>query len=238
MIPQEPEFSSYTDPQERPRNVGMHTALGLRDLLAGATGGGVLGGVLGHKITPHFDVSSEGRGVGTAAGVLLGGGVGGLMGLLNAAGRSAKYEAGVDQHLRDRERAHEHRMEMADVHHAQRKEMANMRKKASLDGVMLAAMVDELQHIHQEKVALNPAAIGAVGSMLGGLGSKALSGVTSLAAKHAPQMAQGLNAGLLRAGQAVGGGGNLSKLVGGGIAGAGVLGAAGAARGLMGGDRR
>lgn len=110
-----------------------------------------------------------------------------------------------------------------------------MQKHATFDGVMLAAMADELQHIHKEKVAIN---LAPVGNMLGSLGSKALTGVTSLASKAAPQVGQAVSGGLLRAGQAVGGGGNLSKIVGGGIVGAGALGAAGAARGLMGGNRR
>jgi len=105
-----------------------------------------------------------------------------------------------------------------------------MKKQAStFDGAVLAAMGDELAHI---KTAIN---LAPVGNMLGQLGSKALTGATTLAGRASPAIGQAVSGGLLRAGQAVGGGANLSKLVGGGLAGAGAL-AAGSA--LTGGGRR
>lgn len=113
-----------------------------------------------------------------------------------------------------------------------------MQKKASTyAGVMLAAMADELQHIHREKLALNPAILGNVGNMLGSLGSKAMTGVTSLAGKISPNLGAQVGGRIMQAGNALGPQ-NLAKVVGGGIVGAGALGAAGAARGLMGGQRR
>lgn len=233
-MPMEPEFSTYTDPQERPKHVGMKGLNVMRDMYLGGLAGGTLGGAAGLKLAPHLSPLHPLESL--ATGAVLGGGLGIATGALNGAARMSRRDADVDDHLRDRERAHEHRMEMADLQHTQRKELLNMRKQAStFDGVMLAAMADELQHIHQEKVAIN---LPQVGNFLGNIGSKALSGVTGAVAKHAPGMAQTVNAGMLRAGQAVGGGANLSKLVGGGLVGGGALAAGGLAGRAMGGGQR
>lgn len=121
-------------------------------------------------------------------------------------------------------------------------------KKATLDGVTLAAMADELQHIHQEKLAINMAG---VGNFLGNVGSRAVSGLTSAATRLAPSVGRAataagahspaLGSALGTAGKAmgnaaahvgnaataVGGAQNLNRLVGGGLLGGAALGAGG-----------
>ncbi len=203
----------------------LHKMMQARDSMLGAAAGAGVGTLAAHALGRSKGVGAT---LGAAGGSILGGAVG--------TERALKDQTRQERHVSDRERAHQQRMELADTHQQHRKELQEMRqKKASLDGVMLAAMADELQHIHAEKVAINLAPIG---NFLGNIGSKVLSKGTELVGKHAPGMAQGVNAGLLRAGQAVGGGGNLSKVVGGGILGAGALGTAAAARGVMGGGQR
>ena len=184
----------------------LHQQMRTRDALLGMLGGAGAGLAAAHKVTPGSALT---HGALPLAGMVAGGLVGGQVGKERGLRDKLKQE----RHLGDVERAQEHR-----------KELVTMRKKASsFDGAVLAAMADELAHLPTEKVAIN---LAPVGNVLGQIGSRALSGVTSLASRASPQISQAVSGGLLRAGQAVGGGANLSKLVGGGLAGAGALGAA------------
>lgn len=183
----------------------LHHAMLARDAGLGSLAGSLLGGAGAHWAGMSGLPSALTIGGSTLTGMMLGG----LVGHERAQADKLRQE----RHLADRAQAQEHR-----------KELVTMRKKASsFDGAVLAAMADELAHLPTEKVAIN---LAPVGNVLGQIGSRALSGVTSLASRASPQISQAVSGGLLRAGQAVGGGANLSKLVGGGLAGAGALGAA------------
>lgn len=197
----------------------LHSSMLARDMGLGGAAGALGGGLLSHHLKfLHPGVAAS---LGGAAGV----GLGGLVG----SERVNKDKVRHQRHVEDVDRAQENR-----------KEMFKMRQKkaSTLDGIMLAAMADELQHIHQEKVAIN---LAPVGNMLANVGSRALTGLTSAATKIAPSVATkapGLGAALgnagghmMQLGNAVGGGRRLSQLAGGAILGGGALAAGGALAG-------
>lgn len=107
-------------------------------------------------------------------------------------------------------------------------------KKATLEGIKLAAMVDELRHMPQEKLAIN---LAPVGDALASVGSKALGGLANAATKIAPTVATkapGLGSALanapghmVRMGNAVGAR-RMGQLAGGAIVGGGALAGLGA----------
>lgn len=108
---------------------------------------------------------------------------------------------------------------------------------STLHGLKYAAMRDELA---STKVAINLAPLAAMGGKalgaIEGVGAKALGAATNLAARSGP-MGQQVAGGLVNAGQRFGTQ-NMSRLAGGALAGAGALGAVGAARSAMAGPVR
>lgn len=206
-------------------------------MLARDTGiGGAAGGLLGGTIATRSGIGGR-RGMAlTGLGAIGGGALGALVGNERALTDKAKQE----RHVADREQAQEHR-----------KDLITMRKKSSYEGVMFAAMADELSHIPKEKVALNVAPImGAVQSLGGRIAAaapRAISAVEGLgghvvrgleraggaglahAAPMAQQAGQGIISGLNHAEGLVGGARNLNRAAGGLAVGAGALGAVGAA---------
>lgn len=192
----------------------LHKTMKARDASLGAAAGSGLGALVAHG-------AGRSKSLGAALGGIGGGALGGMIGKE----RALKDQTKQERHEADRDQAQEHR-----------KELIKMRQKkaSTLDGVMLAAMVDELQHIHQEKVAIN---LAGVGNFLGNVGGKAISGLTQAATKAAPSVAAhapGLGAALGNAAahagtaaNAVGGVQNLNRLAGGALMGGAALGAGG-----------
>lgn len=230
-----PSFSHLTDPtwvspEEKLRSHAARSGGGLLGAGLGGAGGALLG--------QHF---AGGRGA------VVGGALGGLMGY--GAGRdlatSHNHHLTVkrDQAVADRERGQEHRKELLDV-----KDTIKKKEASTLHGAMYSAMAHELASMDQEKVAIN---IGAIGSALGslasraataapkvmgaleGVGARALTGASSLAGKVSPGVGQAVTGGLMHAGQAVGGGQNLSRLAGGALAGTAALGTGIAAKRVL-----
>lgn len=210
----------------------LHRAMIARDASLGAgTGAGLatLGThVLGRNLWPHQ------KGAIAAAGGL----AGGLLGLGVGRERALKDKTKQERHVEDRNQSQEHR-----------KELIAMRSKASsFDGVMLAAMTDELHHIHQEKVAIN---VASVGNFLGNVGSRALSGAARIGEAAAPMVSRAATAAgarspalgsalgaagkalgnssghLMSAAGSVGGGKMMGQLAGGALLGGTALGAGG-----------
>ncbi len=189
--------------------------------------------------------AQAGFGIGGAGGALLGHHLG--KGALGLGSLGALVGSSAGRHLA---RAHDsdkvvHRQQTAlarEQAQSDRKELVEMKKKdASYNSIMFAAMADELKAM--DKVAINLAPItgalsgvaskvmGAAPKVMGaleGVGSRALTGATSLAGKVSPGLGQAVGGGLMRAGQAVGGGQNLSRIAGGAL-GVGALGVGGLA---------
>ena len=211
-----PEFSPFTTPAATaasPVAADYHRAMLNRDRTLGGLGGAAAGALLGHHL---------GGLPGTAVGGLLGAAGGTLAGHFSGTERYHGDELARGRRVSEIERAQEHRKELSALAQAQRKELVDMRKNSSFDGVMLSAMTEELAAIHQEKVAIN---LAPVTGFMGNVGSKVLGGASTLADKAGPGISKAVSSGLTRASGMVGGAENLSKIVGGGTLAAGALGA-------------
>lgn len=135
----------------------LHSKMKKRDTALGAVLGGATGAIIGK--------TGVGRALAGTAGAVAGAGTGRLVG----AERAAKDKLKQERHIADREIAQEHR-----------KELIGVRKTASttIDGVKLAAMVDELSHI---KVAINIAPMMAMGAKAMGMARGAAPSVLNAA---------------------------------------------------------
>lgn len=212
-----PTFSPFTTPAAAaasPEAAALHRSMLNRDRTVGALGGAAIGGLAGNRIA--------GRG-GALIGSALGLGGGALAGHFSGTERAHDDILGRARKVSDTERAQEHRKELL--------ETKDHMKKSSFDGVMLAAMADELRHMHQEKVAIN---VAQVGGFLGNMASKATAaapGVMGALGQVGGHVVGGLEtagrAALGQGGHLATGGGHLlgglnsaEKALGGGLAGA------------------
>ena len=151
-----PTFSPFTTPAAAaasPEAATLHRSMLNRDRTVGALGGAALGGLAGRHI---------GGLPGALLGTAVGAGGGALAGHFSGMERAHEDVMTRARKVSDTERAQEHRKELL--------ETKDHMKKSSFDGVMMAAMADELRHMHQEKVAINLAPVGA---FLGNMASKA-----------------------------------------------------------------